>query len=395
MSAAIASTRRPSYLGTTAVSGVGYTDLRAEGTQSVLGLAVEAVENALADSGLTPADVDGLSTYGLFNDSITSQAVATALGMRELGYTLDVNNGGSQPAFTLMQAAAAVACGMAETVVVFRSLRGRTGTKVGSARFESPTSQYRYPIGLTAYPQYIAMWSRRFMIETGATEDDLAAVVMRQREYSAKNERAVRRSLLTRDEYDARPYVVEPFRSVDCTVEVDGAIAFVVTSLERARDLAVVPAVLEGAAWVTGHGSGLDVADLHFWPDFTRNCQARLADRLWASAGIGPEDVDVAEIYDCFSPAVLYGLEGLGFVGRGESGAFIRDGNTTLTGRLPVNTHGGLINEGYVHGMNTVTEAVLQVQGRGGANQVADAEVAVATSGVLVDGSAVVLRKDR
>jgi acetyl-CoA acetyltransferase len=388
------SSRRPSYLGATAVSGVGYTDLRAEGAQSVLGLAVEAVENALGDCGLTPRDVDGLATYGLFNDSVTSQAVATTLGMSDLNYTLDVNNGGSQPCFTVMSAAAAIEAGMAETVVVFRALRGRTGTKVGSARFASPTSQYRYPIGLTAYPQYIAMWSRRFMIETGATEDDLAEVVIRQREYSAMNERAVRRKPMTLDEYYARPYMVEPFRSVDCTVEVDGAIAVVVTSVERARDLRVAPAVLDGAAWVTGSGSGLDIADLHFWPDLTRNCQAALADRLWASAGLGPADIDVAEIYDCFSPAVLYGLEGLGFVGRGESGAFIREGNTALGGVLPVNTHGGLINEGYVHGMNTVAEAVLQVQGRGGSRQVVGAETAVATSGVLVDGSAIVLRKD-
>jgi acetyl-CoA acetyltransferase len=386
--------KRPGFLGRTAVTGVGYTDLRAEGTQSVLGLAVEAVENALADCGLGPGDVDGLATYGLFNDSITAQAVATTLGMAELSWALDVNNGGQQPCFTVMSAAMAIEAGLAETVVVFRSLRGRTGTKVGSVRFSSPTSQYRYPIGLTAYPQYIAMWSRRFMIETGATEDDLAAVVMRQREYSVLNDRAVRRTLLSRDDYDSRPYVVEPFRTVDCTVEVDAAVAVVVTSLERARDLAVPPAVLEGAAWVTGRGSGLDIADIHFWPDLSRNCQAELAPRLWASAGLGPQDIDVAEIYDCFSPAVLYGLEGLGFVGRGESGAFIRDGHTAPGGSMPVNTHGGLLNEGYVHGMNTVAEAVLQIQGRGGARQVPGAQTAVATSGVLVDGSALVLRKE-
>ena len=386
--------QRPSFLGSTALSGVGYTDLRAVGQQSVLGLAVEAVERALADCGLTPHEVDGLATYGLFNDSVTSQAVATTLGMGHLTYTLDVNNGGSQPCFTVMSAAMAIEAGLAETIVVFRSLRGRTGTKVGSARFDSPTSQYRYPIGLTAYPQYIAMWSRRFLLETGATDDDLAAVVMRQREYSALNERAVRRTLLTREEYDAKPYVVDPFRTVDCTVEVDAGIAVVVTSLDRARDLAVPPVVLDGAAWVTGRGSGLDIADLHFWPDLTRNCQAELAPRLWASAGIGPKDIDVAEIYDCFSPAVLYGLEGLGFVDRGEAGAFIREGNTALGGVLPVNTHGGLINEGYVHGMNTVAEAVLQIQGRCGPRQVIGAQTAVATSGVLVDGSAIVVRKD-
>ncbi|MEV6654393.1 lipid-transfer protein [Streptomyces sp. NPDC051219] len=385
---------RPAFVGKTALSGVGYTDLTASGGRSVLSLALEASRAALADCGLTPADVDGVITYSLFNDSVSSQAVATGLGCGDLSYVLDLNNGGSQPGFAVMNAAMAVASGLANTVIVYRALNGRTGKKVGSTHFESPSGQFRYPIGFSSYPYYIAMWSRRFMIETGATEADLAGVVIAQREYSALNERAVRRNLLTEDQYFARGYVVEPFRAVDCTVEVDAAVAVVVTSLERARDLKVPPAVLEGGAWVTGRGSGLDIADVHYWPDLSRNCQHMLADRLWASAGLGPQDIDVAEIYDCFSPAVLYGLEALGFVERGGAGAFIREGNTRLGGRLPTNTHGGLLNEGYVHGMNTVTEAVYQIQGRAGARQVSGAATAVATSGVLVDGSAIVLRKD-
>lgn len=386
--------RRPYFAGRAAISGVGYTDLTAPGGRSVLDLAVEASRKALADCGLTGRDVDGMSTFGLFNDSVSAQAVATGLGCGDLTYTLDLNNGGSQPAFAVMNAAMAVAEGLAETVVVYRALNGRTGKKVGSTRFEAPSSQFRYPIGLSAYPQYIAMWARRFMLETGATEEDLYAVVTRQREYSALNDRAVRRKPLTHDEYFSRGYVVEPFRSADCTVEVDAAVALVVTSLERARDLDVAPAVIDGGAWVTGRGSGLDIADLHTWPDFTRNCQHLLADRLWASAGIGPSDVDVAQIYDCFSPAVLYGLEALGFVERGGAGEFVRSGETLLEGSLPTNTHGGLLNEGYVHGMNTVCEAALQIQGRGGDRQVRGANVAVATSGVLVDGSAIILRRD-
>ncbi|MFD9665124.1 hypothetical protein ACFWAY_26465 [Rhodococcus sp. NPDC059968] len=385
---------RPAFVGKAAISGVGYTDLTASGGRSVLDLALEAARSALDDCGLSAADVDGVCTYGLFNDSVSSQAVATGLGCGDLSYVLDLNNGGSQPSFAVMNAAMAVASGLAETVIVYRALNGRTGKKVGSTRFDSPSGQFRYPIGFSAYPYYIAMWARRFMIETGTTEEDLAAVVMRQREYSAINDRAVRRKPMTLDDYFSRGYVVEPFRAVDCTVEVDAAVAVVVTSLERARDLEVAPAVIDGGAWVTGRGSGLDIADVHYWPDLSRNCQHSLADRLWRSAGIGPKDVDVAEIYDCFSPAVLYGLEALGFVERGQAGAFVRDGQTTLTGELPTNTHGGLLNEGYVHGMNTVSEAALQIQGRGGPRQVAGAEVAVATSGVLVDGSAIILRKD-
>jgi acetyl-CoA acetyltransferase len=383
---------RPAYAGKAAVTGVGYTDFTAPAGRSVLELALEASRAALNDAGLTPGDVDGMCSFGLFNDSVTCQAVATGLGCDDLSYVLDLNNGGSQPAFAVLNAAMAIAAGAANTVIVYRALNGRSGKKVGSTRFEAPSSQFRYPIGLSAYPQYIAMWARRFMIETGTTEEDLAHVVMVQREYSALNERAVRRNPMTLDEYFSRGYVVEPFRTVDCTVEVDGAVAVVVTSAERARDLAVPPAVIEGGAWVTGRGSGLDIADLHSWPDFSLNCQHLLAPRLWQAAGIGPAEVDVAEIYDCFTPAVLYGLEGLGFVERGGAAKFVRSGQTRLTGSLPTNTHGGLLNEGYVHGMNTVAEAVLQAQGRGGARQVPKAHVVVATSGVLVDGSAIVFR---
>ena len=394
MSDSTARGKRPAYAGKAAVTGVGYTKMAVSGEQrSVLDLALEASTAAIADAGLTAADIDGICTYGLFNDSITSQGVATGLACGDLSYVLDLNNGGSQPSFALLNAAMAVASGMASTVLVYRALNGRSGKKVGSTNFDSPSGQFRYPVGLNSYPQYIAMWSRRFMMETGATEEDLAAVVMKQREYSVLNERAVRRNPLTLDEYFSRNYVVEPFRTVDCTVEVDGAVAMVVTSVDRAGDSPVTPAVIEGGAWVTGRGSGLDIADLHSWPDFSRNCQHLLAPRLWESAGLGPSDVDVAEIYDCFSPAVLYGLEALGFAERGEAGSLIRSGETGLTGRIPTNTHGGLLNEGYIHGMNTVSEAVLQVQGRGGSRQVAGAEVSVATSGVLVDGSAIVFRK--
>jgi acetyl-CoA acetyltransferase len=385
---------RPAFLGKAAISGVGYTSLTAAGGRSVVALAAEACQRAIDDCGLTAADVDGIVTFGLFNDTVASQAVATVLGAGDLTYTLDVNNGGSQPCFLVMNAAMAVASGVAKTVLVFRALNGRTGSKVGSTRFASPTSQYRYPIGFSSYPQYIAMWARRFMLDTETTEQDLAAVVMQQRRYAALNDRAVRRTLLDIDDYMARPFVVEPFRTVDCTVEVDAAVAVVVTSADRARDLAVPPAIIEGASWVTGRGAGLDIADLHTWPDFSYNCQHYLAERLWASAGVTPQQIGVAEIYDCFSPAVLYGLEGLGFVDRGEAGAFVRSGATRLDGALPVNTHGGLLNEGYVHGMNTVAEAALQIQRRGGDRQAPNADLAVATSGVLVDGSALILRRD-
>jgi acetyl-CoA acetyltransferase len=382
-----------SYRGSTAISGVALTELSKDSGRTVLDLAAEACRRAIEDAGLEPKDVDGIVSHSLFNDSVSCQAVATSLAVPELHYALDLNLGGQAPCFAVANAAMAVAAGEAETVVVFRALNGRSGVRIGSTPFAAPTAQYRYPIGLTAYAEYMAMWARRFMIETGADEDDFAAVVIAQREYAADNERALRRTPLSVEEHHAAPWVVEPFRLVDCTTEIDGACAVVVTSSERARSLAPIPVTVRGAAWATGAGSGLDIADPHFWPDCSRNCQAVLAERLWASSGLGPQDMDLAEIYDCFASTVLFGLEGLGLVDRGESGAFVRAGETRRDGALPVNTHGGLLCEGYLHGMNSLAEGVLQLQGRGGARQVPDAEHAVVTSGGLGDGSAMILSR--
>ena len=165
----------------------------------------------------------------------------------------------------------------------------------------------------------------------------------------------------------------------------------VVRSLEAAKDGPHPPVGIEGAAYALGHGGGIDMADVLAWPDLSRNYTSKLAEPLWRAAGLRPSDVDVAELYDCFSSVVLFALEGLGFAERGGAGDFVRSGATRPGGSLPVNTNGGLLNEGYLHGMNTVAEAVMQLQGRAGARQVDGAEVGVVTSGALQDGSALVL----
>jgi acetyl-CoA acetyltransferase len=242
---------------------------------------------------------------------------------------------------------------------------------------------------------YVAMWARRFLLETGQDAEDLGAVVLAQRAYAEANERALRRRTLTIDEYLGEPFVVEPFRASDCTVEVDGACAVLVTSEAEARDLRHPPAVVASTAYRAGPRPGLDIGDHLLWDDYTRNYTSLLREELFARAGLAPADVQVAEIYDCFSSTVLMGLEGLGLCERGGAGAFVRSGATALAGRMPMNTHGGLLAEGYLHGMNTVAEAVLQVQGRGGTRQAPNHEVAVVTSGALMDGSAMVLTQGR
>ncbi len=218
---------------------------------------------------------------------------------------------------------------------------------------------------------------------------------MAQRRWAVSNERAVRTRPLDLESYLAAPYVVEPFRADDCTTEVDGACAVLVCDRALARDLRHPPAVVAAAEYHAGARSGLDIGDHLLWDDYSRNYTSLLASDLFGRAGVAPSDVDLAEIYDCFTSTVLIGLEGLGLAERGGSGALVRSGATEPGGRLPVNTHGGLLAEGYLHGMNTVCEAVLQVQGRGGVRQAPRHEVCVVTSGALMDGSAMVLTVDR
>jgi len=273
-------------------------------------------------------------------------------------------------------------------------MNGRSGQRVGTMQFAGMGAQFRYPIGYDAYLMYVAMWARRFLLETAQDEGDLGAVAVAQRAYATANDRAYKRRPLTPAEYLAEEFVVEPFRASDCTVEVDGACAVLVTSLETAETLAHPPAVVASSAYRAGPHCGLDIGDHLLWDDYTRNYTTLLRDELFGRAGIGPGDVEVAEIYDCFTSTVLVGLEGLGICERGASGAFVRSGATALDGQLPTNTNGGLLAEGYLHGMNTVGEAVLQVQGRGGDRQAPRHDVAVVTSGALMEGSALVLTSD-
>jgi acetyl-CoA acetyltransferase len=378
-----------------AIAGVGYTDFTAGSGRSVLDLAAEACRNALDDAGLSAADVDGIASFMVMHDSVPAQAVATALAVPELRFVVDADLGGQAPCYLAWLTAAAIETDRARNVLVFRAMNGRSGARVGTMEFHGTGGQFRYPIGYSAYLMYVAMWAQRFLHETGQGELDLAAVALAQRGYALENPRAFRRRPLTLDEYLASPFVAEPFRAADCTIEVDGACAILVSSVEQARDLRHPPAVIQSGAYRAGPAPGLDIGDHLFWDDYSRNYTSHLREELFARAGITSADVEIAELYDCFSSTALIALEGLGLCERGESGAFVRSGQTGLGGRLPTNTHGGLLAEGYLHGMNTLCEAVLQVQGRGETRQAPRHDVCVVTSGALMDGSALVLTADR
>lgn len=379
---------------TAAITGVGYTEFTKKSGRTVLDLANEAATAAMADAGISASEVDGISSFMVMGDSVTSEAVATSLGLPALRYVMDFQQGGQSPSWLVQLAAMAVQQGYADNILVFRALNGRSGKRLSSG-FSSGSGQYRVPVGYDAYMMYIAMWANRYLQEVGGSQEDLGAVAMAQRVYAQGNERAIQRDPLDWDAYLASPWVVEPFRMADCTSEIDGACAVLVSSLDRARDLAKPPVVIAGGSYATSARPGLDIGDQLLVDDYARNFTYQLRDDLYRQAGISASDVDFAELYDCFSSAVLMSMEGLGLCGLGEAGEIVRSGGTALNGRLPVNTHGGLLAEGYLHGMNTVTEAALQIRGDQGARQVPRHEVGVVTSGALNNGSALVLTVDR
>ncbi|OGK77517.1 MAG: hypothetical protein A2X52_14480 [Candidatus Rokubacteria bacterium GWC2_70_16] len=376
------------------IAGIGNTAYTRRSGRTVLDQATEACIAAAQDAGLPLAEVDGIVSFH-FNDSVPAIAVATALSLPAARYAIDVAGGGNAAALVVLNAVAAIEAGLATTVLCYRAMNGRSGFRLGGGRELSARgiTQYTAPFGWITYPQAMAMWCRRHMIEYGTTSEQLGAVAVTCRSNAAANERAMQRAPLTLDDYLASRFIAEPFRLLDICLESDGACAVLVTSTERARDLAHRPVYIMGGAYGGGPNQGDDLFDGLRWPDHAHNYSRYIAGDLWGSAGVGPSEVDVAEIYDCFTYSVLMQLEGFGFCREGEGGAFVQGGCIARDGALPINTHGGLLSEAYIHGLNHVVEAVSQLRGEAGPRQVPDAEIALTTAGAMTCGSALVLRR--
>jgi acetyl-CoA acetyltransferase len=376
-----------------AIVGIGATEFSKNSGVSTLALALRAIAAALADAGLAIGDVDGVACHRV-GDSVPAVLVAHSLGVQDLRFHYDLFGGGSASAGVLAGAAMAVASGQAECVVCWRAINARSEWRMGGtgrAAPDTPEYQYLVPYGHVTPPQHFAMFARAYLDAYGVQAEDLGRIAIQQRANAALSPRAMMRTPLTMEDYLASRWIVEPFRLFDCCLETDAAVALVVTSAEQARDLAQVPVLISGATY----GSG------HTWysnrrSDWTTTAAAAMSARLYAMAGVGPDDVDVAQLYDAFTPLVLLQLEDYGFCAKGEAAAMVADGVTALGGRLPVNTHGGHLSEGYVHGLNHAVEAVTQLRWAGGDRQVAAAEVALSTGQpgyVAGSSSAVILRR--
>ncbi len=382
--------------GRAAIAGIGATEFSKDSGRSELKLAAEAVRAALDDAGLASADVDGLVTFT--QDNNTEAAVAREVGIPQLTFFSRIHYGGGAACATVQQAAMAVATGVAEVVVCYRAFNERSGQRFGQVMgglAGAPTSSgvdagWSYPMGLSTPAAWVAMVARRYMHTYGATSEDFGRVAVADRKHAATNPKAwFYGKPITLAEHQASRWVAEPLHLLDCCQESDGGVAVVVTTPERARDLRQPAVVVRAAA----QGSGADqfVMTSYYRDELTGLPEMGIvAGQLWAQAGLSPQDVQVAVLYDHFTPFVLIQLEELGFCPRGQARDFIRDGAIELGGRLPLNPHGGQLGEAYIHGMNGIAEAVRQVRGSA-VNQVADVENVLVTAGTGVPTSGLVL----
>jgi acetyl-CoA acetyltransferase len=383
-----------------AIAGIGATEFSRDSGRSVLSLATEASLAALADAGLAPADVDGIVRCD--SDTVRHNDLVHTLGLSRLDYFSEVGPGGVAPSAMVGQAVAAILSGQATTVLVFRSLNGRSGRRFGLSPVtgrriggNGTYDEFFLPYGLLTPGQIFALLAQRHMLDYGTSEKDLGHIALACRARANANPFAqMHDKALTMDDYLAARMISRPLRLYDFCLETDGACAVVVTSTERARDLAKPPALIRAVA----QGSLTDPQPGIQFPVVLRETLTTLpakptADTLYRRAGLGPGDIDVAQFYDCFTITVLLQIEDYGFCAKGEGGSFVSSGEIEFDGRLPINTGGGHLSEGYIHGMNHVVEGVRQVRGES-TNQVPGAEVCLVTSTPLPPGSALILRAD-
>jgi acetyl-CoA acetyltransferase len=386
--------------GAAAIAGIGATEFSKESGRSEMRLACEAVAAAVADAGLQPSDVDGMVTFSADNNPEVE--IARHLGIGELRHFSRVHYGGGAACATVVLAAMAVATGAADTVVCYRAFNERSGRRFGAGVQDIPTAataeraqfSWTSSFGQLTPASWVAMVARRYMHLSGATSEDFGRVAVADRKHAATNPAAwFYEQPITLEEHQNSRWIVEPLHLLDCCQESDGGQALVITSVERARNLAHPPAVVVAAA----QGSGEDQWTM---TSFYRDDIARLpemgvvAKELWSSSGLGPSDMQTAVLYDHFTPYVLMQLEEFGFCHRGEAKDFIADGTIELGGRLPLNTHGGQLGEAYIHGMNGIAEAVRQVRGTS-VNQVEHVEHVLVTAGTGVPTSGLILGVDR
>lgn len=359
-----------------AIVGVGESAYSRRSAVPVPTLMVAAVRDAITDAGIDVDEVDGIvSDAAVAPHLLPADELAANLGLSDRVFTAQMSVGGAGSVGAPLLAAQAIATGAAKTVVCY------FGVDWGSA----PGGPYRFhgtdpykaslemPFGFYGQPVYFAAVARRYMHRYGLTVEDLADVAISTRAWAALHPGAMKRTPLTRADFLRSPMVADPLRILDCCLLTDGAAAFVMTSTARARDCRHRPVSVAGVSFSGAAMSGHSYLAQH--EDYLSTPAQVTGPRALGMAGVGPEDVDFAEIYDCFTISCLLQAEDLGFAPKGAGAALFADGHAAPGGSLPINTHGGLLSHAYVLGINHVVEAVAQLRGDCGARQVPGAEV--------------------
>lgn len=381
------------------IVGAGHSRVGRDLGLSAEELTEQAIQAALDDCGLPANAIDGLATYpsapyggvalreGVHHASI--ETVLSILGSTsEVRWYADLSKG--MTGSSVIEATHALAFGACRYALVWRTLTRPTGTYgEWAGATAAGEDQFTAPYGCHPLLQWHALQYQRYLLAAGGDRERLGALAVSSRANAQLNEHAYLRGRpLTDADYRAARMVADPLCLLDCDVPVEGSGALVLTTLDRAADLRRRPVVVAGAAQNTTPRR----AGLHYMLDDPVEAGRRTADRLWEAAMLGPADMDMAQLYDGFGPTVLYWLEALGFCGRGEALDFIQDGRIARSGALPVNTFGGSLSEGRLHGIGHLVEAVRQLQGEAGERQLAAASSAVVTTGSpLLRGAGLVL----
>ena len=369
--------------GKAAICGLGMTEM-GRVYRSSNDLAVEAVHSALKDAGLQKSQLDGL----LINAGTTNSVNLTLhqkLGLQELNVLTFMQGYGSSAGQMIQYAAMAVENGMADYVAcVFADNPVKEGKRSGdtySNRARPDAMTMLYPIyGFAGANPMYAMAAQRHMDTFGTTQDQLGHIAISQRQWATLNEQATMRKPMTMEDYHASPWVVEPFHVVDCCLVSNGAVCVIVTSADRARDLAQPPVYIRGWAQQHKHDTGRSDQDpLLYGPG------KKAGEKALAMADAKLEDITQCQIYDCYTYTVLVTLEDYGFCPKGEGGAFVQDGKLGPGGSFPTNTGGGELSSFYMWGMTPVTEGIIQGRGQGGERQVNNDLILVTGNGGILN----------
>jgi acetyl-CoA acetyltransferase len=380
-----------------AIVGVGESDIGKGPTMSGLGLNAQASKRALDDAGLRVSDIDGLLTAYSFTEPYTmlGSSLCEYMGLQP-SMCASMVAGGASPGVMLRHAAQTIACGQADTVLVCAGENRATGlgrnaaiaalAAVGHPQFEQPYGG--------SIPAYYAMVAKRHMHEYSTTREQLACVAINTRAHARMHPNAQMRAPLTMEQVLTAKPIAEPLGMLDCCLISDAAGAFIVTSAERARDLAKKPVYLRGIGEKHTH------EHIMCAPSLTRFGAADSGRTAYRMAGVGPGDIDVAELYDCFTIVPIIELEELGFCEPGEGGSLFANGQARIGGKLPVNTHGGMLSHahaGAAGGLFGIVEAVRQLRGDEGERQVKGAELALVHNegGILSSHCTAILGNDR